>query len=178
MKTKQGGLDMYEIYKTVKTKDEYFNSWDKKNVGMLTEELKTAIYSRYVVKSFVFQRDGFKCQNVGCKHHTSELTMHHIKFQKNNGKDSVKNCITLCKICHQGFHRGKNELTFNGATYKVSKTDSINWKQVRKENRQLRKTLKTELSINPIQISAALFEQLMRFLNINFDNIEDTDEDD
>ena len=169
---------MYEIYKTVKSKDEYFNSWDEKNVSMLTEELKTAIYSRYIIKAFVFQRDGFKCQNEGCKHHASELTMHHIKFQKNNGKDSVKNCITLCKVCHNGFHRGKNDLTFNGATYRVSKQEGINWKQLRKKNRELRKNLRAELATNPIHISQELFEQLMRFLMINFEEIENSDDDD
>jgi 5-methylcytosine-specific restriction endonuclease McrA len=169
---------MYEIYKIVKTKEEYFGTWDKKNVEMLTPELKENIYSRYVVKAFVFQRDEFKCKNEGCKHHSSELTMHHIKFQKNNGKDSVKNCITLCRVCHNGFHRAKNELTFNGATYKVNKAISINWKEQRKENRKLRKELRAELITNPIHISAALFEQLMRFLMINIDEVEDTEEDD
>jgi hypothetical protein len=169
---------MYELYKTVKNKDEYFATWDEKNVEMLTDELRTAIYGRYVVKAFVFQRDGFKCQNEGCKHYMSELTMHHIKFQKNNGKDSVRNCITLCKSCHNGFHRGKSEITFNGMTYKVSKPESINWKVIRKKNRELRKSLRAELITNPIHISQELFEQLMRFLMINFEEIEDSDEDD
>jgi hypothetical protein len=169
---------MYEIYKTIKNKEEYFNSWDKDNAEMLTNELKDTIYSRYVVKSFVFQRDGFVCKNEVCKKYPSTLTMHHIKFQKNNGKDSVKNCITLCKVCHQGFHRGKNELTFNGATYKVSKIDSINWKVKKKQNRELRKSLRAELMINPIHISQELFEQLMRFLMINFDEINSEEDDD
>jgi hypothetical protein len=169
---------MYEIYKTIKTKEEYFNSWDKDNAAMLTEELKTNIYERYVVKAFVFQRDGFTCKNEVCKKHQSTLTMHHIKFQKNNGKDSVRNCITLCKVCHQGFHRGKNELTFNGATYKVSKNEGINWKVRRKQNRELRKSIRAELITNPIHISQELFEQLMRFLMINFDEINSEEDDD
>ena len=169
---------MYEIYRIVKTKDEYFGTWEKKNYEMLNDELMKNIYGRYIVKCFVFQRDEFKCKNEGCKHPSSELTMHHIKFQKNDGKDSVKNCITLCKVCHNGFHRGKNELTFNGATYKVSKTASVDWKVQKKANRDLRKNLRAELATNPIHISAALFEQLMRFLMINFDDIENVDEDD
>jgi len=166
---------MYEIYRTVKTRDEYYKTWDQKNFEMLTEELQKNIYDRYIIKCFVFQRDNFQCQNEGCKHTASELTMHHIKFQKNNGKDSVKNCITLCKACHNGFHRGKCDLTFWGATYRVSKPDSVNWKIIRKQNKKLRKELRAELALNPINISAALFEQLMRFLMVNFDEDEDDD---
>jgi len=168
----------YEIYKTVKSQEEYFNSWDKKNYEMLTDDLKKAIYSRYVVKCFVFQRDGFSCKNENCKSPQSELTMHHIKFQKNNGKDSVKNCVTLCRSCHNRFHRGKDSITFNGMTYQISKSESVNWKVIRKQNKKLRKDLRAELALNPINISTALFEQLMRFLMIDFDQIEDNEEDD
>jgi len=167
---------MYEIYRTVKTRDEYYKTWDPTNFGMLTEELQKTIYDRYIIKSFVFQRDGFKCQNFGCKHPQSELTMHHIKFQKNNGKDSPRNCITLCKSCHNGFHRGKCDLTFNGATYKVSRPECVNWKIVRKQNKKLRKELRAELALNPIHITAALFEQLMRFLMVNFEEGEEDDD--
>ena len=168
---------MYELYRVVKTKDEYYASWDQKNASLLTEELREAIYGRYIIKCFVFQRDGFKCQNVGCIHTQSELTMHHIRFQKNNGKDSVKNCVTICKSCHNRFHRGKGDLTFGGMTYRVSKSESVDWKVIRKQNKDLRKNLRAEFASNPIHITAALFEQLMRFLAISFEDMEEVDDD-
>lgn len=164
----------YNIYRAVKTKDQYFNSWEESKVGILTEALKTKIYERYVIKCFVFQRDDFKCRNEECKYLNAPLTLHHIKFQKNNGKDSVKNCITICKTCHNGFHRGKCALTFDEMTYKVNKSEEINWKTVKQKNKSLRKELKYE--DHKIIITAALFEALMRFLMINFD--EDNEEDD
>jgi len=164
----------YEIYKTIKDVNTYFSTWDIETISQLTAELKTRIYEKYVLKCLVLQRDGFKCINQNCKHTGSPLTMHHIKFQKNNGKDSIKNCITLCKSCHNGFHRGKCELTFWGATYKVHKMDEVNWKIIKKKNKILRKKLIREEGIN-IYISQELLEQLIKFLMVNLE--EEIDDD-
>jgi len=164
----------YEIYRNIKDLGSYFSTWDENSLTQLNNELKIRIYEKYILKCLVFQRDGFKCINKDCKHTNSPLTMHHVKFQKNNGKDSIKNCITLCKSCHNGYHRGKNILTFWGATYKIHKIEEINWKVMKKQNKQLRKRLVKEEGIS-IEISLELLGQLIRFLMTNLD--EDVDDD-
>ena len=100
--------------------------------------------------------------------------MHHIKFQKNNGKDSIKNCITICKICHKGFHCGKNKLTFNGAAYQLHKNEKIDWKVIRAANKIKRKENKEFCGIN---ISWELFAVLMRFLETDFSSFDDLEDD-
>lgn len=163
----------YELYRNIKSLEQYFNGWTKDSSEILTDELKQAIYKRYVIKAFVFQRDNFKCKNEGCKTPGDPLTLHHIKFQKNGGKDSVKNCAAICYTCHQYFNKGRIGLTFDGATYKMHKSNDIDWKVIKKQNRVLRKKVMQELE--SIKISVELFEQLMRFLMINFDDMEEDD---
>jgi hypothetical protein len=170
----------YEIYKKMYDKEEYFQLWsDQNNLKALTEELKDDIYQKYLVKSAVLNRDNFRCQNVDCKNSTSPLTMHHIKFQKNGGEDKVRNGITLCRSCHQGYHRGKREIVFGefdylpphirGHTLKIVKVVKSDWKKVKKEMRQLRKSLKgmrTALTMNQLTI-------LMKFLTMIYDDDDD-----
>jgi hypothetical protein len=168
----------YELYRQVKTSKDYFDTWDTVTSSQLDDSLKAKIYERYVLKCFVFQRDGFKCINEGCDNPINPdnpLTMHHIKFQKNNGKDSPKNCATICKLCHRGFHRAKIALTFHGATYKVHKDDEINWKIIKKKNKQFRKHLFRDEQLS-ISISYSLLEQLIKFLMTSYD--EDMNDDD
>lgn len=52
------------------------------------------------LKLEVFSRDKFRCQkcNSFCK--SDELEVHHIKMKVDEGKDNMKNLITLCSICH------------------------------------------------------------------------------
>jgi len=163
----------YEPYRKVKTQEQYFATWDRGNAEILTGELKKKIYERYIIKCFVFQRDQFKCRNEICKAPASPLTMHHIKFQKNDGKDSVKNCITICKSCHNGFHRAKNELKFDSMTYKIHKTNELNWKLVKKQNKKLRKEIR--MNFEGIVITTELFEKLMMFLMMSYEGDEDDD---
>jgi len=162
----------YEIYKEIRNKEDYFANWDSLNYNALTDELKTEIYEKYVIKCKVFQRDNFSCQNLECKFPESPLTLHHVRFKKNSGKDSVRNGVTVCQTCHNGYHRGKRPLVFaevtdlpphiRGHTFKVDKKNVINWKKVKKEMRAFRKELKHKGIENSIswKIIAILFKWL------------------
>jgi hypothetical protein len=162
----------YEVFRKVVSMDEYFKSWDSGSYDRLTSELKQRIYDKYVIKAEVFQRDNFKCQNTECKYPESHLTLHHVKFQKNGGKDSGRNCLTLCKTCHQGFHRAKRAIVLadsehlpphmRGHTFQLTIDDSIDWKKVKSDMKQLRKNLCTSrIILTDMEIA-----MLMRFLEI------------
>lgn len=57
------------------------------------------------VREYVLARDGFICQC--CKGRTKDkiLNVHHIESRKTGG-NSPGNLVTLCKTCHQNFHKG------------------------------------------------------------------------
>jgi len=162
----------YELYKVKLKEDAYFNTWEDDQYKELTNELKEQIYSKYLVKCEVLARDEYRCQNIDkkidkegntilgrCPYCNNEkfaddLTLHHIKWQKNDGKDSVRNGITLCLLSHQNFHKAKYAITFydtkklpahiRGHTFKLDKPDRINWKSVKADMRDLRKKYKSE----------------------------------
>lgn len=164
--------------------EEYFQSWDSENYQRLSQALKERIYSKYLIKAEVLQRDLFKCQNVDCNTPESKLTMHHVRFQKNGGKDSARNCITLCKTCHQGYHRGKRAVTYydaeylpkhlRGHTFKLGEptATSINWKKVKAEMKKFRKGLVGAR----VRLSWEDIAYLMKFLELEFES--DDGEDD
>lgn len=143
----------YEIYKKVLSQEDYFNNWDSDSFKKLPQDLHAQIYDKYVVKCTVFNRDNFKCQNEKCTTPLSELTMHHVKWQKNGGVNKSRNCVTLCKTCHKAFHRAKKSITFyddeklpthiRGHTFAVNVLNEIDWKKIKKEMKILRKNLKT-----------------------------------
>lgn len=170
----------YGVFRTKLSKEDYFRSWDSDNYDKLTDTLRTRIYEKYLIKAEVFQRDEFKCANLDCEFPDSPLTLHHVKFQKNGGKDSERNCVTLCKTCHQGYHRGKRSFTLSddakmpshmrGHTFTVSKDESIDWKKVKAEMKKLRKTLITER----VYLSMEDMRMLMKF----FDLVVDIESDD
>jgi len=147
----------YEKYQQLRSKEEFYNDWEDSKLKELTETLKEYIYSKYVLKVEVFKRDDFTCQNVNCKYCKNEkyfpkLTMHHLKFQKNGGKDSVRNCVTLCKSSHQNFHRAKDEIVYpdsdklpshiRGHTYRLEQPDKINWVAIRKRAEEIKREFK------------------------------------
>lgn len=153
---------MYETYKVLKTKEQYFQTWSKDQLKHLTEERKDEIHQKYLVKGTVFQRDNFKCRNETCQYPDSKLTLHHTKFVKNNGKWSLKNCITICKTCHQKYHRGKDTLTYDGMTYQIHKEPNrIDVKLEKNKNKLIRKSNK---SLYGVTISWELMELLIKFL--------------
>ena len=163
-------MKSYGIYRDKLSYEDYFNQWSETKVEQLTEGLMKEIYEKYLVKCEVFQRDSFGCINLNCRAPNSSLTMHHVKWQKNGGKDSVRNCITLCDSCHKAYHRGKLDIklantkslpkNMRGMTYATHKDDAINWKQVRKENKALRKTLRDQFVTANWDIVAALMRWL------------------
>jgi len=171
----------YEIFRKKLSKEEYFQSWDSDNYNNLTEALRERIYEKYLIKAEVFQRDEFACANIECEFPDSPLTLHHVKFQKNGGKDSERNCVTLCKTCHQGYHRGKRSFTLadkkelpshmRGHTFKVSVDESVDWKKVKAEMKKLRKTLISER----VYLSMEDLALLMKFFDMVIDSESDDD---
>lgn len=163
----------YKKYKVIKSPKEFWSTWDKEQLDNLTPLIKGQIYLRYTVKCIVFQRDNFRCQNENCKSPHSKITFHHIKFQKNEGKDKPRNCITICNSCQQRFHEGRNSLTFWGMTYKVDKQkQGFNWKEFKTKAKIIRKNNKKD---HGITISLELIEILIRFLEIDFTRLYEDD---
>jgi hypothetical protein len=176
---------VYEIYKKLLSKEEYFNTWETDSVQYLNDALMEHIYKKYMVKTLVFQRDEFKCQNENCPYcknvkDYNKLTMHHVKWRKNGGQDKLKNGVTLCNGSHKNFHRGKCSLTFWDATYKIdgmtSHKSNINWKEIKAKNKKIRKSI--SLDEKGILISSTLMLYLMKFLEYEYSDIFDTDEND
>lgn len=171
----------YEIYKSVRTKKEFYDTWETKTLSQLTAELKTYIYSKYLLKCKVFQRDSFKCQNIDCKNPYSQLTLHHVKFKKNGGEDKERNGVTVCKTCHKRYHRAKDTLTFpnesylppriRGHTFKLAKSDKIDWKKIKSDMRALRKELMQQ-GVKPL-IDWDLIAILLKWCFIPFDEDDD-----
>ena len=169
----------YELYKTVKPFDKYFDDWDRENKD-LSQELKQHIYDKYLLKCKVFQRDSFACQNSQCEWHKSPLTLHHIRWRKDGGGNSHTNGVTLCKTCHDGYHRAKRALIFpdakylpnrlRGRTFKLEKVEKLDWKQIKFEMNKLRKTLKYS---HGIRLSTNQMRLLMRFLTIPYTEWDD-----
>lgn len=57
------------------------------------------------VREYVLARDGFICQCCKGKSKDKVLNVHHIESRKTGG-NSPGNLVTLCKTCHQNFHKG------------------------------------------------------------------------
>lgn len=152
----------YIKYAVIKTRHEYFGTWKPEVYKELSNELAGQIYERYVVKCLVLQRDNFTCVNENCKTPNSPLTLHHTKFRKNNGKWSIKNCVTVCKGCHQHYHKGKGSLTYHGMTYQIHNgDDTTDWKVIKVSAKKIRKANK---HLHGVHISWEMMALLMRFL--------------
>ncbi len=50
-------------------------------------------------------RDNYTCQE--CKKRNCKLHAHHIIWREHGGKDTIKNLITLCELCHKKVHKGE-----------------------------------------------------------------------
>lgn len=160
----------YKVYRKKISFADYFNLWEEEKVEQLTDSLMKDIYNKYLVKCDVFTRDKFKCRSLNCKSTNSGLTIHHVKWKKNGGKDSVRNCVTVCDSCHKAYHRAKRDIVLPsdktlpshmiGMTYSVHKDDSIDWKVVKKVNKQLRKEMRSEFTKANWDIIAALMRWL------------------
>ena len=168
----------YEHFKKTQTKEEFLTGRDE-TFSELDDAVKDALYSKYIVKCKVFQRDNFKCQNELCETPKQDLTMHHVKWQKNGGKHAERNCLTLCKTCHQGFHKGKREIKiyddpdlpahFRGHTFIFERESQINWKEIKSNMKKLRKEMREH---HGIRLTAKQMRLLMLFLYAPYEDIE------
>lgn len=91
-------------------------------------------------------RDGHKCVKCNCK---ENLHVHHTYYLRGKMPWEVPDecLITLCEICHEKEHRGRDISTFvRDAAPKQTKTPTIKKKAVpkkpRKERREANKKLK------------------------------------
>ena len=57
------------------------------------------------VREYVLFRDGHQCQCCKGKSGDTILNVHHIESRMTGG-NAPNNLITLCRTCHQGFHKG------------------------------------------------------------------------
>ena len=60
-------------------------------------------------REYVLWRDHHTCQCCHGKSKDRVLNVHHIQSRKTGG-DSYKNLVTLCRTCHQAYHRGEVKL--------------------------------------------------------------------
>lgn len=61
------------------------------------------------VREYVLFRDGHQCQCCKGKSGDTILNVHHIESRMTGG-NAPNNLITLCRTCHQGFHKGTVKL--------------------------------------------------------------------
>ena len=74
----------------------------------------------YNVREFVLFRDGHKCRCCKGKSHDNVLNVHHIESRKTGG-NAPNNLVTLCRTCHEKYHRGEIVLPKNivrGSSYR------------------------------------------------------------
>ena len=61
------------------------------------------------IREYVLFRDGHQCQCCKGKSGDTILNVHHIESRMTGG-NAPNNLITLCRTCHQGFHKGTVKL--------------------------------------------------------------------
>lgn len=163
-------------YKELRTEEDYTNHWTATELasiaeqavlkGLTAEEYLHILYLRYVSYHTVFNRDNFTCQNAGCKTPGAQFTFHHVKFKKNfKGElrpkaDKARNGITLCTICHRGFHAGmqitilkNSKSVFAGHTFRIHKRgnrflyDRARSKEIIKNNKPKEKIVLSRIKL-------------------------------
>ena len=167
---------LYERYQVIKSFEEFYENWTS-GLEKLSSQTRKTIYDEYVTRCLVYQRDEFKCRNETCTTPTSKVTIHHIRFQSNKGRTTVKNCVLICKSCQSKFHSDKEPLTFNGAIYRTHNLTlrelntemPFNYKKARVEGRMIRKE---NVKYKGIIISWELLLILMKFLEINYEDLK------
>lgn len=69
-------------------------------------------------REYVLFRDNYECQHCHGKSKDKVLEVHHLESRKTGG-NAPNNLITLCRTCHEKYHRGEIELKQKrGASYK------------------------------------------------------------
>lgn len=64
------------------------------------------------VREYVLFRDDYTCQCCKGKSKDKILNVHHIESRKTGG-NAPNNLITLCSVCHDGYHKGTVKLPKN-----------------------------------------------------------------
>ncbi len=175
----------YDKFKTIKSKEDFYNTWSTDKYSQLTPKLREYIYNDYLVDCEILQRDNFTCQNENCKYCKNvpevKLTKHHIKARRNDGKNTVRNQVVVCNSSHQAYERGEDSLVFSkdstnlpphfrGHTFKFSRDKKINWKKHKVEMKYLRKKLKLKLMLRIEAIKHLPIEQ-RRWYDITIEEI-------
>lgn len=66
-------------------------------------------------REYALCRDGYTCQHCHGKSKDHVLEVHHIESRKTGG-DSPDNLVTLCKTCHDAYHKGEIALKITRAS--------------------------------------------------------------
>ena len=64
------------------------------------------------VREYVLFRDNYTCQCCKGKSKDKILNVHHIESRKTGG-NAPNNLVTLCSVCHDGYHKGTVKLPKN-----------------------------------------------------------------
>lgn len=87
-----------------------FDTQKMKNPDIKGEEYQIGEqFGFWNVREYVLARDGHRCQHCKGKSKDTILNVHHIESRKTGG-NAPNNLITLCKTCHDAYHRGEFEL--------------------------------------------------------------------
>lgn len=159
-----------EKYKELKTIEVYYSSWSKENLESLKQQaalkgidvlvFAKKIYEKYKFKHDVLIRDGYECQSETCTKNSNTVTVHHIKFRRNKGKNKARNGVTLCRPCHDKFHSGHpltirqdSQSVFAGQTFREHKEfkqftyDRKVTNTIRKENKPREKVVLSRIHL-------------------------------
>jgi hypothetical protein len=87
-------------------------------VYVLAEDKQAPPHDRHIsekTRRTVLKRDGYRCRAAGCgwpegydrEHDRRFLEAHHLVHHANKGSNDPDNLVTLCNICHDEVHAGK-----------------------------------------------------------------------
>lgn len=160
----------YSVYRKILDKETFFRTYYESVGRKVTEKEKAQIYSSYTNKCVVFQRDGFKCQNIGCHDPHKDLTIHHLRWQWNDGENKPVNCVTICKKCHVKYHNASGHLSFpKDATYLPKRYRGMTYKLIvdkpwfTKEKKAELKKLRHQIQMD-MEKSYMTYQQLLALI--------------
>ena len=80
-------------------------------------------------REYVLYRDNHTCQHCKGKNGDPVLEVHHIESRKTGG-DAPNNLVTLCKTCHEAYHKNQIDLKIKrGKSYRdASHMNIMRWK--------------------------------------------------